>query len=156
MGREVRKVPANWEHPKNEDGHHIPLYGMSFKEALKDFAENPSDYDNEDGKGPRKPRAEEYMPEWPESEKTHFQMYENTSEGTPISPPMESPEKLARCLADTGASAFACKTATYEEWLATIRAGSCLSCLIAPGKGLMTGPASQKFLEETRKETNDA
>ena len=25
MGREIRQVPANWEHPKDENGHYKPL-----------------------------------------------------------------------------------------------------------------------------------
>lgn len=25
MGREVRRVPANWQHPKNVEGHYVPL-----------------------------------------------------------------------------------------------------------------------------------
>jgi len=48
-------------------------------------------------------------------------MYENTSEGTPISPPFETPEELARWLADNNASAFGGMTATYEQWLATCK-----------------------------------
>lgn len=43
--------------------------------------------------GPR-PDASDYMPDWPEAERTHYQMYENTSEGTPISPVMATPEDL--------------------------------------------------------------
>ncbi len=26
MGREVRMVPANWKHPKNRSGSHVPLH----------------------------------------------------------------------------------------------------------------------------------
>ena len=58
-----------------------------------------------------------FMPKWKESERTHLQMYECTSEGTPISPVMETPEELARWLADNRASSFGPMTATYEEWL---------------------------------------
>ena len=43
---------------------------------------------------------EAFTPDWPDSERTHWQMYEQTSEGTPISPVMESPEALARWLVD--------------------------------------------------------
>ena len=42
----------------------------------------------------------------PIEERTHYQMYETCTEGTPISPVMETPENLARWLADNGASAF--------------------------------------------------
>jgi hypothetical protein len=63
------------------------------------------------------PLRESYRPKWSEDERTHFQMYENVSEGTPLSPVMESPESLARWLADNNADAGAGQTATYEEWL---------------------------------------
>jgi hypothetical protein len=49
-----------------------------------------------------------------------WQMWETTSEGSPMSPVFKTPEELARWLADTGASAFAGMTATYDEWLGTI------------------------------------
>lgn len=44
-----------------------------------------------------------------------WQMWETTSEGSPISPPFATPEELARWLADTGASAFGNQTATFDE-----------------------------------------
>jgi len=47
-------------------------------------------------------------------------MYETCTEGTPISPVMDSLETLARWLADNGASAFGEMTATYEQWLKII------------------------------------
>lgn len=51
-----------------------------------------------------------------------WQMWETTSEhGSPISPAFETPEALARWLADTKASAFADQSASYEEWLSMIR-----------------------------------
>jgi hypothetical protein len=66
------------------------------------------------------PVAENYMPYWPENERTHYQMYETTSEGTPISPVMKRPEELARWLVKHKASACGCDGATYEEWLSMI------------------------------------
>lgn len=50
-----------------------------------------------------------------------YQVWETTSEGSPISPPFATPEELARWLADHGASSFGSQTATYEEWLAFAR-----------------------------------
>lgn len=57
------------------------------------------------------------MPSWPDAERTHFQMYETCSEGTPISPVLESPEAVARWCAENGASAFGYMTQSYEWWL---------------------------------------
>jgi len=82
------------------------------------------------------------MPEWPESERTHIQMYETCSEGTPISPVMDDPEKLAHWLADNGASAFGGMTATYEQWLATIQQGFAVSLVYSPGGGIQSGVAA--------------
>jgi hypothetical protein len=79
------------------------------------------------------PNQDEYMPSWPEEQRTHWMMYEDVSEGTPISPAFETPEELARWLADTGASALGGDTATYDQWLATIRAGSAVSMVVNNG-----------------------
>ena len=54
----------------------------------------------------RPPGPEDFMPEFAEGTATHFRMYESVSEGTPISPPFETAEKLASWLVDTGASSF--------------------------------------------------
>lgn len=35
----------------------------------------------------KKPVKEDYMPEWSEEELTHIQLYENTTEGTPMTEP---------------------------------------------------------------------
>lgn len=93
----------------------------------------PPTYEWWAGDVPRKPEPTHYMPDWPESERTHFMMYEDTSEGTPISPAFATAEELARWLADTGASAFAGYTATYDQWLATIRRGSAISVVMENG-----------------------
>jgi len=142
MNREVRRVPVNWEHPRDANGRYIPLlddftrYLSYWKEAKKKWDEGffkilmdqeewrPKErYMNgswEEREGPC-PKQENYMPDWTEEERTHYQMYETTSEGTPISPVMETPEDLARWLADNHASAFADITATYEQWLCIIK-----------------------------------
>ena len=52
-----------------------------------------------------------------------WQMWEDTSEGSPISPIFDNPEDLARWLTDTGASAFGGQTADYEAWLKAVIRG---------------------------------
>jgi hypothetical protein len=119
VGREVRRVPADWKHPKNDEGHYLPMHKHfpyneeKVQEGLKDgwLKDEPPNY------------GCDVMPQWPASERTHLQMYETCSEGTPISPVMETPKKLARWLADNGASANGSSTASYEAWLATIKRG---------------------------------
>lgn len=109
MGREIRKVPANWQHPKDENGRFVPLFGSSWSKAVAEWDEElakwneglcraygdqekwrPKDEDElkytfEEWSG-RRPEKDDYMPEWGESELTHIQLYETTSEGTPKSP----------------------------------------------------------------------
>jgi hypothetical protein len=64
-----------------------------------------------------RPDPADYTPNWPEAERTHLMMYEDTSEGTPISAAFETPEELARWLTDNNASAFGDMGASYEGWL---------------------------------------
>ncbi len=145
MGREVRRVPVGWQHPTKANGEFIPLYdGAKYDRRLARWElENAKwheglrdDYAGrwkpiepeyigmsfEEWDGER-PEADEYMPRWTAEETTHWMMYENVTEGTPISPVCETPEVLARWLADHNANAFAGNTTTYEHWLGMIRQG---------------------------------
>lgn len=125
--REARKVPANWEHPKDLNGEYIPLLSHYQRDITIWDEENNKwnagyvrnqlypqiDTENEwidkeerhenktytEWVGPR-PRLENYIPEWPEDECTHLQMYETVSNGTPISPVMDSRESLVNWLVD--------------------------------------------------------
>lgn len=154
MGREVRRVPATWEHPKDERGKEIPLHD-GYNKRLADWDERNAKWAEglrDDWKGGWKsldadernmsfvewdgerPQQDEYMPDWPEAERTHFQMYETCTEGTPISPVMETPELLARWLADNGASSFGNQTATYEQWLGMIGEGWAMSAVMIGGE----------------------
>jgi hypothetical protein len=69
-----------------------------------------------------------------------WQMWENTSEGSPISPVFDTPEKLAQWLADHRASSFGSDTATYEQWLGMILRGWAPSAVMGPN-GLQSGVA---------------
>jgi len=150
MGREVRRVPKDWVHPVDASGKPIPMEKYfpyneeEIKEGLEDgwLEDCPPHY------------GVEVMPDWPEEERTHYQMYECTTEGTPISPVMEDPEELARWLADTGASAFAGMPATYEQWLATVCAGSAPS-MVKEGGVIRSGVSATaewvRRKERTRK-----
>jgi hypothetical protein len=80
-----------------------------------------------------RPDPADYMPVFPEGTATGWCMYE-----TPISPVFETPEELARWLADNGASAFGRSTATYEQWLGMIQAGWAPSA-VSSGGALQSG-----------------
>lgn len=154
MGREVRRVPPDWQHPKDKDGQHIPLRG-TFRERREELAQWERGFvsDYRGGWEPKEKRhmkmsAEEYfgssdpkdfMPDWPDEACTHYQMYENTTEGTPISPVIPTPEALARWLADTKASAFGNDTASYDNWLSTIHRGSAPSAILVGDGPLISG-----------------
>jgi hypothetical protein len=157
MGREVRRVPENWEHPKEQmDGFDGPFLaykalfpGERYQAAVDewdagrveweegprpDFTLKPkyAEMSYEEWAGQR-PNIDNYMPNWPDEERTHLMMYENTSEGTPISPAFKTPEELARWLADNNASAFGNSTATYEGWLRVACRGWAPSMIIVGG-----------------------
>ncbi len=149
MGRELRRVAADWQHPKDErTGRYVPKFDGSYQKAAADWhagyaAFKPDDICKHYWEYANTPDEDGYMyyaPPDPET-LTHFQMYETTSEGTPISPVFASVEELARWLADTGASAFGRMTATYEEWLATCKRGWAMSAAIGPN-GLTSGVAA--------------
>lgn len=141
MGREVRMVPANWVHPTNEIGELKPLLPFSYQDAAAEFMDLANTHGlqaaiDEYGQAPDK---EDYMPDWPAEQRTHYMMYEDTSEGTPISPAFATPEELARWLADTGASAFGSSTATYEQWLRVAKGGYAPSAVYTHATGMVSG-----------------
>jgi len=126
MGREIRRVPKNWEHPKriskyNGEEQFRPMMDWDFEESYADFEKdlkewyieqkefengkvfegrdkiyskaNGNTYEDWAGEPPSPPNPYDYMPEgaW-------FQLFENVSEGTPLSPPFETKEELVEWL----------------------------------------------------------
>ena len=98
MGREIRRVPPNWEHPRDRRGNYQPLHDEEYETAAKKWVdaflkwENGKDPDREEYEtryywdwagGP--PDEEYYRPAFTD-EPTHYQIYETVSEGTPTSP----------------------------------------------------------------------
>lgn len=124
MGREIRRVPANWDHPKREpkapyyrDGLQ-PMYPWRFDEK---FAEWLADFDRiragdltelERECYPRgladwlldegQPIDPAYYRPWKDEEATWYQLWETVSEGTPVSPPFATQEELIAHLAEHG------------------------------------------------------
>ena len=99
MSREVRRVPKGWEHPTATVSRRN---GTTYQPVWVGL------------------RSDEMDGLIGDREATMWQMYETTSEGTPISPPCESPRALARWLVEHGATTFASKTASESDWLAMI------------------------------------
>ena len=98
MSRKVRKVPEGWEHPRYaaESAPHPSLVGQ----YRPQFEQTHSQRVAED------PEAEEEDPANCRDEALaggdHFQLYEDTTEGTPISPVFRSREDLLHHLETQG------------------------------------------------------
>lgn len=161
MGREVRMVPSDWQHPMDEHGEYIPLLQEPWEKraaawdlgAVKWAEGLREDFVNEGQWVPKKPDEigctyeewagcrpckEDYMPTFAPGTATHYMMYETCTEGTPISPAFETPEKLARWLVDNSASALGDQGASYEGWLRVAKGGYAPSMVLDSG-GLRSG-----------------
>jgi hypothetical protein len=115
MGREIRMVPPNWEHPKDEEGHYIPLFDCDFATAAREWMNNAIAWDNgthKEAEHKKKfpfywqwhgdpPSQDSYRPAFSE-EPTWFQVYETVSEGTPVTPPFSTKEELVNYLVENG------------------------------------------------------
>ncbi len=86
----------------------------------------------------RRPSPDDYMPDWPVEKRTHYMMYEDTTEGTPKSPAFATPEELARYCADNNVSAFGYEGASYEAWLRVCQGGYAPSMVISSA-GIQSG-----------------
>lgn len=157
MGREARRVPKNWKHPKNYVSDLKPLHD-NFTKRLRDwnegykkwqqglyhsYAKDKPEWEPISDKykdmsyeeyNSERPQQEDYMPDWSDEERTHYQMYETTSEGTPISPVFATPEELATWLVDNNANAFAHQTASYEAWFRVCKGGWAPSAVLSAEK----------------------
>ena len=122
MGREIRMVPAGWDHPKTmrhwgkED--HQPMYDRTYASAVAewkaDFAKweagerrsyfDPADYPDgvEYWEWESTPPERAYYRPWLDDEAVWFQVWETVSEGTPVTPPFATKEELVDYLVEHG------------------------------------------------------
>ena len=115
MGREIRRVPPAWEHPKDSEGEYQPIADESYEEAMDEWieahrqwlrGEHPDQllglgaeyqfYAEWDGGPPAVDLS--WRERWTEGEATHWVMYENVSEGTPLTPAFATREELVHFL----------------------------------------------------------
>src|SRR5262245_21266761 len=101
MGRRIVKVPANFEHPKDTDGDYIPGAHHQILYAL------------------------------PTQARDCFQIYEDVSEGTPVSPIFPTEEALRDWLSAVGVS--------FEAADRFIKTGHAPSFVLAEEEGLLGG-----------------
>lgn len=123
MGREVRMVPPNWEHPQviRRNGHegYQPMHDSTFEaevaEWKEEFAkwergERPDYYIEEEGEPKPEfwewhgmpPEDREYYRPWKDEEATWYQVWETVSEGTPVTPPFATKDELIDYLVTNG------------------------------------------------------
>lgn len=83
-------------------------------------------------------------------EGTAYQLWETVSEGSPISLPFETPEELARWLAENGVGGLSGETITYNQWMKFIRGPGWAPSMIGVGGNLKSGVIG--MIEEKDKE----
>jgi hypothetical protein len=121
MGREIRKVPANWQHPVVGDDYgrlrKKPMFDRQYEVACTEWL---ADFDRiraGDLKGyevecyplgvcqwaadNHAPSPDDYRP-WPDDEAVWWQLWETVSEGTPVTPAFASADELIDYLAQHG------------------------------------------------------
>jgi len=149
MGHEAKRMPMDFDWPLNQTwwGYLLPAVPCQLCKGTGNrptpgtrscWGHTSSFCDVCEGEGSVIPKIE--PPEWKpgrEEAGIGWQMWQTTSEGSPISPVFATPEELARWLADMGANAGADTTATYEQWLAMTQPGSAPSADVDTDTGLI-------------------
>jgi hypothetical protein len=134
MGREVRRVPPDWDHEKYSSKPLGDRFGKALTDWIKGYSEwrkgyryshlveewipieqEYKQYPYTDFVGDR-PDPNDYMPDWNESDRTHYQVYENVTEGTPISPVFATEEEMIDWLVQNESGA-------REYWVNAIKTG---------------------------------
>ena len=161
MGREIRRVPKDWEHPQHERCNHWggieshgepgdwwyqkclkPLHDEDYETAAQEWIANFELW--QQGKHPHQndyckyyweydspPDEDLCRPAWTENEAICYQIYETVSEGTPVSPVFESLESLSRWLVDQGYSEKAALSFAKSGWVP--------SAVFSPATGFVSG-----------------
>jgi hypothetical protein len=156
MGREIRKVPSDWQHPKAEKyvpshdwrgkgtwvetDDYRPLYDRDYETAAEQWM---AEFDQwragthphqmgrcryfwEYSSPPDKDTCRERK--WTPEEATHYQIYETVTEGTPVSPVFATLEKLIEWCVEQGYSRHAAEKFAEHGWVP--------SMIIDTGRGI--------------------
>jgi hypothetical protein len=130
MSREIRMVPDGWQHPRDGSGEFIPMKDKSYKQAADEWLANCAAWSNgthsdckkrkkeypyywEWDQGP--PDKECYRPEYT-SEPVCYQIYEDVSEGTPVSPVFKTKDAMIEWLIGRGHSRVSAERFAESEW----------------------------------------
>ncbi len=132
MGREIRRVPSGWEHPRDEQGAYKPMLDQTFNDAIEEWMEEYRLW--KEGKHPGqsehpdivekytyweyagKPPDPDYQRPAFDQEPTHYQIYQTVSEGTPTSPVFASLDDMKRWLIAEGFSEYAATSFVESGW----------------------------------------
>lgn len=125
MGREIRRVPPNWEHPRytadnardrRAIGQYISMYDQDYDSAAREWMDEFQLWLRGEHDGQTKYKTEtkyfwdyhggppdegSYRPAFTE-EPTWYQVYETVSEGTPVTPPFATTAELVDYLVSVG------------------------------------------------------
>jgi len=105
MGREIRRVPADWKHPKNHKGHFQPMYDCIWQDDMHswidDYGDEFLEWSKDEIEAPPDPNF--YRPAF-RDKPTAFQIYENVTEGTPVSPVFATQDEMRQWLLAQGHS----------------------------------------------------
>jgi len=121
MGREIRRVPRGWEHPRDAKGHYQPMNDETvwqgtwwiIRDELWEYVRHPSYLC--DGLWLPFMHREYYRPRW-KRPPTCYQIYETVSEGTPVSPVFTFLGDLEDWLVDQGYSRKAAERFAEDGW----------------------------------------
>lgn len=124
MTRQLRRVPPGWEHPRTAEGHFIPLYDETYEQAELRWRLGCADGDwTADPSDPPNPDAAYWRPAW-DQEPTWYQLYEEVTEGTPVTPAFGTLAELRAWLLEHGErGAEHCSRPTPAAVDALLRAG---------------------------------
>ena len=127
MGREIRRVPPDWEHPRHKSsracpcddiqrcraGEYMPTFDQDYESAANEWLANFKTFMREHKNGLGKygyfweedspPARSSYRErKWTDEEATAYQVYETVSEGCPVTPVFKTTEELIQHLVTYG------------------------------------------------------
>jgi hypothetical protein len=122
VGQEIRRVPLNWQHPRQESGRFQPLHDTTFAAAVAKWKSGFARHDPAAHEGHEyweaeadPPDREYYRPEWT-TEPAGYQIYETVSEGTPKSPVFTTEEEIVTWLVSEGHTEAAATRFVKAKW----------------------------------------
>lgn len=153
MSREIRRVTPDWQHPvtyerpmpwlRPDSTHYLARGCLRYKALL-----NPDDFEtyvwytieNASLYGPLPDPADFMLYGVPLSERTHYQVYETVSEGTPVSPVFATEAEIVEFLVTEG-EWYSERKYTRPSAEMLVRNGSSFGSLFSDTRtGMIAGP----------------